>query len=62
LRAGEHEQRTSSVTALQDWLSISPVNPKILKDAVCEAWRGLTAEEQAKVDGLPLMGRGVERC
>jgi hypothetical protein len=62
LRAGEHEQRTSSVTALQDWLSISPVNPKTLKDAVCEAWRGLTAEEQAKADEVPLMGRGVERC
>jgi hypothetical protein len=50
------------VTALQDWLSISPVNPKNLKDAVCDAWRGITAEEQAKVEELPLMGRGVERC
>jgi hypothetical protein len=50
------------VTALQDWLSIGPVNPKNLKDAVCDVWRGLTAEEQATVDELPLMGPGVERC
>jgi hypothetical protein len=52
----------TSVTALQDWLSIRPVTPKSLKDVVCDALRGLTADEQAKVADLPLMGRGVERC
>jgi len=63
LRAGEHEQRTTSVTALQDWLSIRPtVDPKGLKALICEALRGLTTDEPVEVQNPPLMGRGVERC
>jgi hypothetical protein len=50
------------VTALQDWLSIRPVDPKNLKALIRDAIRGLTAEEPATVADLPLIRRGVERC
>jgi hypothetical protein len=62
LRAGEHEQRTTSVTALQDWLSNSPVDPKSLKALICDAIRGLMSDESAKVAEPPLIRRGLERC
>jgi len=50
------------VTALQDWLSIRPVDPKGLKAFICDAFRSLTAEEPAKAAEQPLIRRGVERC
>jgi hypothetical protein len=50
------------VTALQDWLSIRPVDPKGLKAFICDAVRSLTAEEPAKVQNPPLIRPGVERC
>ena len=51
------------MTALQDWLSIRPtVNPKGLKALICEALRGLSADEPVPVQEPPLMGRGIERC
>jgi hypothetical protein len=50
------------VTALQDWLSIRPVDPKGLKAFICDALRGLTAEDPAKVQEAPLIRRGIERC
>jgi hypothetical protein len=50
------------VTALQDWLSIRPVDPKGLKAFICDAFRSLTAEEPSKVDEPPLIRRGIERC
>ncbi len=50
------------MTALQDWLSIRPVDPKGLKAFICDALRSLTAEEPAKVQEPPLIRRGVERC
>jgi hypothetical protein len=68
LRAGEHEQRTTSMTALQDWLSNRPVDPRNLKDLIRDAIRGLTpdsADDEAdavKDAELTLMGRGLERC
>jgi hypothetical protein len=62
LRAGEHEQRTTSVTALQDWLSIRPIDPKSLKAFICAALKGLTADEPATVADPPLIRPGVERC
>jgi hypothetical protein len=63
LRAGEHEQRTTSVTALQDWLSNSPVDPRSLKVLICDALKGLTGDESASVQDPPLiLRRGVERC
>jgi len=50
------------VTALQDWLSTRPVDPKGLKAIICDALRTLTAEEPAKIDEPQLLRRGVERC
>ena len=50
------------MTALQDWLSIRPVDPKGLKALVRDALRSLTAEEPAKGHELPLIRPGVERC
>jgi hypothetical protein len=50
------------VTALQDWLPIRPMDPRSVKAFICDALRGLTADEPATVADPPLMGRGVERC
>lgn len=53
------------MTALQDWLSNSPVTPDAIKAAIRDAWRGLTAEdtfEDVPDDQPQLMGRGLERC
>jgi hypothetical protein len=50
------------VTALQDWLSIRPVDPRSLKAVICEALRSLTADEPAKVQEPQLIRPGVERC
>jgi len=41
------------VTALQDWLSSRPVDPRGLKAFICDALRNLTAEESA--DYLAIM-------
>jgi hypothetical protein len=60
---GEHEQRTKSVTALQDWLSTRPgMDAKGLKALICEALRGLSTDEPVKAAEPQLMGRGLERC
>jgi hypothetical protein len=50
------------VTALQDWLSIRPVDPKGLKGFILDALRSLTADEPAKVGEPALIRPGVERC
>ncbi len=50
------------MTALQDWLSIRPVDPKGLKSFVRDALRTLTADEPAKTDEPRLIRPGVERC
>jgi hypothetical protein len=50
------------VTALQDWLSIRRIDPKSLKALICDAFKGLTAEEPATAADPPLIRRGVERC
>jgi hypothetical protein len=50
------------VTALQDWLSTRPVDPKGLKSFICDALRSLTAEEPAMVQEPQLIQPGVERC
>jgi hypothetical protein len=47
---------------LQDWLSTRPVDPKGLKAFICDAYRSLTAEEDAKVEEPTLIRPGVERC
>jgi hypothetical protein len=54
------------MTALQDWLSNSPVTPDAIKAVIRDAWRGLTSDDDTFDDvdaGQPqLMGRGLERC
>ena len=56
------------MTALQDWLSNRPGDPRNLKDLILDAIRGLApdaADEDAEAttDCEPiLMGRGLERC
>jgi hypothetical protein len=50
------------VTALQDWLSTRPVDPKGLKSLIFDALRSLTAEEPTTVHEPPLIRPGVERC
>ncbi len=57
------------MTALQDWLSYSPVTPESIKAVIRDAWRGLTMDDttdDSDLDDLAavpqLMGRGLERC
>jgi len=51
-----------SVTALQDWLPIRPIDLTGLKAFIRDAIRGLTAEEPTTAAEPQLMGRGLERC
>ena len=63
LRAGEHEQRNTSVTALQDWLPIRPFDPRNHVKAFICALRGVTAEDTHEVVVEPTVSRrGIERC
>ena len=48
------------MTALQDWLSIKPVDP--VKTFIRDALRTLTADEPAKAEEPQLLQPGVERC
>ena len=50
------------MTALQDWLSIRPVDPKGLKAFIRDAFRSLTAEAGATVQEPQLIRPGIERC
>ncbi|VEG54515.1 Uncharacterised protein [Mycolicibacterium aurum] len=50
------------MTALQDWINISPVNPNSIKAVIVDALRGLTSDDSAPDDQPQLMGRGLERC
>lgn len=50
------------MTALQDWINITPVNPNTIKSAIVDAWRGLTSDQNEPVSNAQLMGRGLERC
>lgn len=50
------------MTALQDWLSSSPVAPRSVKAVICDVWRGLTSDHTESVDEPQLMGPGRERC
>jgi hypothetical protein len=50
------------VTALQDWLSTRPVDPKSFKALICDAFRSLNAEEPVKVAEHTLLRPGIERC
>ena len=50
------------MTALQDWLSTRPVDPRGLKTFLWGVLRSLTADEPAKTDKPQPMRRGLERC
>lgn len=50
------------MTALQDWLTTSPVAPRSIKAVICIAWRGVTPEQSGTAKKPQLMGRGLERC
>ncbi|WP_370329607.1 hypothetical protein [Mycolicibacterium hippocampi] len=50
------------MTALQDWLNISPVDPRDIKTVIRDTWRNLTSGESGPADEPQLMGRGLERC
>ena len=50
------------MTALQDWLSNRPVDPRSLKALICDAIRGFGADEPESGPEPTLMGRGLERC
>ena len=50
------------MTALQDWLSIRPVDPKGLKAIICDALRSLTGDEPTTAQEPQLIRSGVERC
>ena len=52
------------MTALQDWITLRPVNPI---NAILDAWRGLTSDNDDEstdgpTDEPQLMGPGLERC
>jgi hypothetical protein len=51
-----------SMTALQDWLSDRPMDPRNIKSLICDAIRGLSADEPQPLPEPTLMGRGLERC
>ena len=50
------------MTALQDWLSTRPVDPRGLKALVWDALRSRSADEPAKTDEPQLLRPGLERC
>jgi hypothetical protein len=50
------------MTALQDWLSYRPVDPRGLKALICDAFRGNTSDEPETDSEPTVMGRGLERC
>jgi hypothetical protein len=47
------------MTALQDWITLRPVNPV---NAILDVWRGLISDEDEPMEQPQLMGRGLERC
>lgn len=50
------------VTALQDWLSIGPVNPRNVKSLVCDLLRGAREEQNEPSYDPPRIRPGIERC
>lgn len=50
------------MTALQDWLSDRPMDPRNIKDLICDAIRGFSGDEPESLSEPTLMGRGLERC
>ncbi|MEO3760449.1 hypothetical protein ABGB19_19470 [Mycobacterium sp. B14F4] len=50
------------MTAVQDWLSNRPIDPRTLKTLICEVIRRPAAEESAPPARPTVLRRGVERC
>lgn len=50
------------MTALQDWLSNRPMDPRNIRAMICDAIRGLSTDEPESLSEPTLMGRGLERC
>jgi hypothetical protein len=62
----ETEQRTAGVTALQDFLNISPITPQDVKAFVLAPFRAVLPAAETEAADLkgdqPVLRRGVERC
>jgi hypothetical protein len=50
------------MTAVQDWLSNSPMDPRNLKTLICDVIRRPAAEEEPPPCEPTLLRRGLERC
>jgi hypothetical protein len=50
------------MTALQDWLSDRPMDPRSIKALICDAIRVFSTDEPQSVPEPTLMGPGLERC
>jgi hypothetical protein len=61
--AGSHEQRTMSMTALQDWLSFRPVDQSTIKEMVFRPLRAVLNTPDATECADPkVLQPGIERC
>ena len=50
------------MTALQDWLSNSPVDPRAIKALICDTFKGQDAEQPVPPAQTTLLRPGLERC
>ena len=50
------------MTALQDWLSDRPIDPRNIKALICDAIKGFSADGPQSLPEPTLMGQGLERC
>lgn len=50
------------MTALQDWLSLRPVDQSAIKQLVCRPLRAVLSTDVDEPDELKLISPGIERC
>jgi hypothetical protein len=50
------------MTALQDWLSDRPMDPRNITTLIRDAIKGFSGDEPQSLPQPILMGRGLERC
>jgi hypothetical protein len=67
MRDDDNEQRTMTMTALQDWLTFRPVDQSSIREMVCRPFRSALgtldmADGTDEVEELKLLTPGVERC
>ena len=54
---------TTSVTALQDWLSFRPVDQRAIRELVCRPLRAVWSNPNSRErTEFTVMGAGIERC